>query len=84
MYIINERDTNLVFNQVRATAHILLNYKCGPTRCLGVNAAIIDHIRRSLLMSHSQKKEKVQVYKDCKYSGQEYSRIQKLTVSALP
>ena len=36
---------NLVFNQVRAIALILLNYRYGLTRCLGVNAAIIDHIR---------------------------------------
>ena len=41
------RDTKLGFNQVRATALILLNYKYGPTRRLGVNVAIIDHIRHS-------------------------------------
>ena len=35
---------NLVFSQVRATTLILLNYISGPTRHLGVNAAITDHI----------------------------------------
>ena len=37
------RDTNLVFDQVRATALISLNYKYGPTGLLGVNAAIRPH-----------------------------------------
>ena len=41
---------NLFFNQVRATALILLNYKCGPTRRIGVKTAIIDHIRHSPVM----------------------------------
>ena len=38
MSIIIQRDTNLVFNQVRATALILLNYISGPIGRLGVNA----------------------------------------------
>ena len=37
------RDTNIVFNHVRATALISLNYKYGPTGRLGVNAAIRPH-----------------------------------------
>ena len=41
---------NFVFSKVRETNLISLNYRYGPTRCLGVNAAIIDHIRHSPVM----------------------------------
>ena len=37
---------NLVFSQVRATALIVLNYRYGPTRRLGVNVTVIGHIRQ--------------------------------------
>ena len=46
MYIIKQRDINLVFNQVRASSLILLNYKCGRTGREGVNATLIDHIQQ--------------------------------------
>ena len=39
---------NLVLSQVRATSLILLNTRYGPTRCLDVDAAIIDHILQQL------------------------------------
>ena len=49
---------NLVVSQVRATAFIILNYINGPIRRLGVNGAIIDHIRHSLVMGVFTKQNK--------------------------
>ena len=40
------------------TALVLLNYLNGPTRCLGVNAAIIDHIQHSPVMGVLKKQKK--------------------------
>ena len=74
----------MVISYVRANALILLTYRYGPTGCLGVHAAIIDHIPHSPIMGVFRKQEKIQVYKDHEYFGWENSQTMKLTVSALP
>ena len=74
---------NLVFSQVRATTLMSLNYRYGPTGHLGVNAAIIDHIRHSPVMGVFTKQNKSTSTQVVNTPGREYTQFWKLTVSSL-